>query len=184
MKGHKTLIGLVLVIAVLTGLYFVMGKINENKAENEVEEDIVVINMGDVSFVEYTDGTNTMSFGKGENGWYWTEDEAKELDQTLVQGIADDLAYISAVRKLENADEFADYGLDKPSYTILIKDNEGNEVNVHLGNSTGDNYYATVGDTGVVYTVGSAVADSLEWDVTALEMEEETEETTDETTEE
>lgn len=183
MGKHKTLIGLLAVLVVLIGLYFMMGAISDKEAESQIEEDIVVINMGDVSFLEYSDGSAAIGFEKGENGWYWIDDETMVLDQDLVQGIVDDLAYISAVRELEGADELEAYGLDDPRYRVTIADDEGNEVNVYIGDATGDNYYATVDETGVVYTVSSTIADSFKWDITVLEVvEEETEESTDEET--
>ena len=56
--------------------------------------------------------------------------------------------------------------------------NTATDETVFIGNSVDGNYYATTGDKVVVYVIGSSAVDALEFDITALEAEEEVEEET------
>lgn len=72
------------------------------------------------------------------------------------------------MRGLENPDQLSDYGLDKPSYTIQFQDNDGVATEILIGNGAGENYYATVGDSGKVYTISSDFQNYLQFDLTNL----------------
>ena len=50
--------------------------------------------------------------------------------------IADTVGSISANRKLKNADEAKDYGLDVPIYTIEYTDDNDDVISVYFGNNT------------------------------------------------
>ena len=90
------------------------------------------------------------------------------MNQDTVQSTADAIRQMEAVRELENPDQLSDYGLDKPSYTIQFQDNDGVTTEILIGNGAGENYYATVGDSGKVYTISSGFQDYLQFDLTNL----------------
>ncbi len=182
MKKYKTLIIFSAVFVVLVGLYFVMNYINEMQAEKEQTETIMMTEVSGVTSVEYSDGETTVSFVKEDDAWKLSDDAETDivLDNDAVQTIVDSLSQIESVRVLEGAGELSEYGLDEPTYSIRLKTESGTEVKVYIGSTTGENYYATIGDKVVVYVIGSSAVDSLEFDVTILEAEEET---IDETTE-
>ena len=184
MKKYKTMIIFVAVFALLVGLYFVMSQINKSQAEKEIEETIMVTELSNVASMEYTNGETTMSFTKSADAWTVTDNDEINLDSDAVDTIADALSQVEAVRVLEGADELSAYGLEEPAYTITLTTDAGSEVTLYIGNAIDDNYYATIGDKVVVYVISSSAVDALEFDITALEAEEEVEEeTTEETTE-
>lgn len=180
MKKYKTIIVLLSVLCLCVGLYFLMGFISQNRAEKEMQEDIMVTNLVSLTSLEYTDGETTMSFVKEDDIWYVKENESFALDSSLVESMASTLQSVMAVRQLDGADELEDYGLEEPLYTITMKDENEKETTLYIGDGAGENYYATVDDKEVVYTIDTSAADVLEFDLTALEVVEE--ETTEETT--
>ena len=109
-----------------------------------------------------------MSFAKVDDTWEYDEDNEIPMNQDTVQSTADAIRQMEAVRELENPDQLSDYGLDKPSYTIQFQDNDGVTTEILIGNGAGENYYATVGDSGKVYTISSDFQNYLQFDLTNL----------------
>ena len=183
MKQHKTMITLLAILVVCVGLYYLMGAIAKREASKELEEDILVTNLVELVTLEYTDGETTMSFVKEDGAWYVADDKEFALDSSAVETIENVLVDVMAVRKLEDADELSAYGLEKPTFTITMKDANGKETTLYIGNSADTNYYATVDDKKVIYTIGSSAPDALEFDLSTMEVVEE-EETSEDTSEE
>lgn len=177
-KKYKTMILFVLVFAVLAALYFVMNHVNKLQAEKELNETIMVTELGDLAYMEYTNGETVLSFVKEGEVWGLADDSetSTTLDSDAVETIADTLSQVPAVRVLKGAGELSEYGLDKPTYTIKLKTESGTEVTLYIGNTAGENYYATTGDKMVVYVIDSSPVDVLEFDATALEAEDTLEE--------
>ena len=173
MKQHKTMITLLAVLLICVGLYFVMGVISEKQAEKEMEEDIMVTNLVSLESLEYTDGSATLSFVKEDGTWYVADDKDFALDSSMVASIEDALVDIMAERKLDGADGLEAYGLDEPLYTVTMKDENGKETTLYIGDGTEEYYYATVNEKAVVYTIGTTTVDALEFDLAALEVVEE-----------
>ena len=63
-----------------------------------------------------------LNFEKENGVWYDALDHDIPLNQSIMNEIADTVGSISANRKLKNADEAKDYGLDVPIYTIEYTD--------------------------------------------------------------
>lgn len=183
MKQHKTMITLLVILVVCVGLYFLMGAIADKQEEKELKEDILVTNLTDLVSLEYTDGKKTLSFVKEGDAWNVADDKDFALDSSKVETMENVLTDVMAVRQLDGADELSAYGLEEPAYTITMKDANGKETTLYIGDVTGSDCYATVDDKKVIYTIGSSVSDVLEFDLTAMEVVEE-EETTEGTTEE
>lgn len=178
MKKYKTMIIFLSVFAILVVLYFVMNYVNQLQAEKEQDETIMVTEITDLAYMEYTDGNTALSFVKEDDTWKLADDseESKTLNSDAVQTIADTLSQVAAVRVLEGAGELSEYGLDEPAYTIKLETESGTEITLYIGSATGENYYATIGDKVVVYVIDSSPVDTLEFDVIDLEAEETSEE--------
>ena len=123
-----------------------------------------------------------MSFTKTDDVWQSADNAELTLDSDAVQDIADVLCNVAAVRVLEGADEPASYGLDEPLYTITLTSESGTVTTLYIGDGAEENYYATLNDKVVIYTIDTSAVDALVFDITTLEAEEEeveTEDTTD-----
>lgn len=174
MKKYKSMILLVALFVAFFALYFIMGKMNEKQAVDEIEETIMVTDLDSLTSMEYTDGTTTLSFVKEDGAWKVKDNDEITLDSDSVESIANTLSQVAAVRVLEGGDELSNYGLDEPVYTITMESESGVTLVLYIGDAAGDNYYATTNDKVVIYTIGSSVVNAMEFDVTALEAEEET----------
>ncbi len=98
----------------------------------------------------------------------WTVSEATNTqqlatDQTKAVGMMSNLASLTAIEKFET-DKLADYGLDKPKYTLTLTDSDGKTYSVKVGNkaTTTPRYYVLINDdTKNVYLVQSSTVDML-----------------------
>jgi uncharacterized protein DUF4340 len=98
----------------------------------------------------------------------WTVSEATNAqqlatDQTKAVGMMSNLASLTAIEKFET-DKLADYGLDKPKYTMTLTDSAGKTYVVKVGNkaTTTPRYYVLKDDdTKTVYLVQNTTVDML-----------------------
>lgn len=170
-KKKKTIILLVMILllVVANGVASAWNNKSEKKKEKEAEASkIYLTDAGDITAYSYSDGNQNMSFTKADDTWEYDEDNEIPVNQDTVQSTADAIRQMEAVRELENPDQLSDYGLDKPSYTIQFQDNGGVTTEILIGNGAGENYYATVGDGGKVYTISSDFQNYLQFDLTNL----------------
>lgn len=183
-KKHKTLYILLAAFALLMILYFVMVQVNKKKAEEEAAKDAevtFVTDISDVTFMEYTDGETVMSFVKEDDTWYVKDNKELALDSTTVDAVMNAVCQVEAVRVLEDADAPEAYGLEEAAYTITLKNDAGDEVVLYIGDLTGDDYYATVDDKEIIYTIDYTAVSALDFDISTFEaIEEEDTESTDE----
>ena len=170
-KKKKTIIllAMILLLVVANGVASAWNDKSERKKEKEAEASkIYLTDVSDITAYSYSDGSQNMSFAKVDDTWEYDEDNEIPMNQDTVQSTADAIRQMEAVRELENPDQLSDYGLDKPSYTIQFQDNDGVATEILIGNGAGENYYATVGDSGKVYTISSDFQNYLQFDLTNL----------------
>ena len=161
MKKYKSLIILLAVLVVLVVAYVVTGQLKKKSAEKENEEkQIAVLDMSDITSIQYTNGTDTMSFIKEDGTWYSESDKEFPLQQSSLKTMAETFGTLSANRELTDGDTLADYGLEEPQYTITLKNADGEEQNIYIGNAAGEDYYMTVGDKEKIYTVDYSVVNA------------------------
>lgn len=172
MSGKKKMWILLGLILVLVAANWSAGAWTEHSEKKEAEEaeanKIYLSDAENVTAYSYTDGEQTMSFTKTEDTWTYDADTEIRMDQDVAQSMADSIRQMTAVRELEDPDPLEDYGLDTPAYEILCQDSDGEETKIYIGNGAGENYYATVGDSGKVYTVSAGFQDFLQFDLTSL----------------
>lgn len=168
-KKQRRILALSVVLVVLVAVYLGMDAWNRKKEQTaEEEEKASVIHVTDTEAEEITgiklNVTNgELEFIKEDGTWYYAPDRDFPLDQSYPEEIAAVVGNITADRQLEDGDTMEDYGLDEPVYTVEYTDSGGNTTEVYFGDQTGDWYYVTVGDIGVVYTVENTVIDGLDY---------------------
>ena len=169
MKKYKSLVILLTVLVVLVVAYVVTGQLKKKSAEKENEEkQIAVLDMSDITSIQYTNGTNTMSFIKEGGTWYSESDKEFPLQQSSLKTMAETFGTLSANRELTDGDTLADYGLEEPQYTITLKDADGEQQNIYTGNAAGEDYYMTVGDKEKIYTVDYSVVNAMNFDLDSM----------------
>lgn len=169
MKKYKSLVILLAVLVVLVVAYVVTGQLKKKSAEKENEQkQIAVLDMSDITSIQYTNGTDTMSFIKEDGTWYSESDKEFPLQQSSLESMAETFGTLSANRELTDGDTLADYGLEEPQYTITLKDADGEQQNIYIGNAAGEDYYMTVGDKEKIYTVDYSVVNAMNFDLDSM----------------
>lgn len=169
MKKYKSLVILLAVLVVLVVAYVVTGQLKKKSAEKENEQkQIAVLDMSDITSIQYTNGTDTMSFIKEGGTWYSESDKEFPLQQSSLKTMAETFGTLSANRELTDGDTLADYGLEEPQYTITLKDADGEQQNIYIGNAAGEDYYMTVGDKEKIYTVDYSVVNAMNFDLDSM----------------
>lgn len=157
------------VLLILCVIYFLLriwnGYSEEKKEEEEKELVIHVTDTGaeNISAVKFNMGNGEMSFVKEDGVWYYAPDRDFPLDQSCIETIAEKAGSVTAERKLTDGDEPEAYGLTDPAYTLEYTKTDGTVTKIAFGNMTGDKYYVTAGEEGVVYTVAGAVKDEFDY---------------------
>ena len=159
-KGPLILTG---VLVILLIVYFGLSSWNKKQDKKEEKETVKVTDLDEstITAIKYQVAAGEMSFEKEGDTWYYSEDKDFPLKQSKPAAIVKAAAQITADRKLEDGDSLDAYGLDDPNYSIEITEEDGTVTTVSFGDSTGTDYYVTVGDTGTVYTVASSVLDDF-----------------------
>ena len=109
-----------------------------------------------------------MSFIKEGGTWYSESDKEFPLQQSSLKTMAETFGTLSANRELTDGDTLADYGLEEPQYTITLKDADGEQQNIYIGNAAGEDYYMTVGDKEKIYTVDYSVVNAMNFDLDSM----------------
>jgi hypothetical protein len=171
MKKNK-LVYLLIVMAGLLALYFSLSAYNkyaENKKEKEEEAAEIHLSSADsLTRISYTDGSDIMTFVYEDDTWYYDDDHEIPIKQGSLSNLSSAITGLTAVREIEDHDELSDYGLSSPQYEVSYIDNDGNEHTLHIGDATGDDYYAYLDEEDTVYTIGSTLIDKLQFDLSNL----------------
>ena len=169
MKRKKGLIIALAVLVVMFGVYLGLRAWNTARDEEEQErQEAAIVRVTDtdpenITAITFNVGNGDMDFEKDGDSWYYTADPDFPLDQSCPEEMAETVGQIEADRELTDGDELTDYGLDEPAYTVEYTDSEGNVTRIYFGDMTGDYYYVTVNDDGIVYTVASTVIENLDY---------------------
>ncbi|MDO4312596.1 MAG: DUF4340 domain-containing protein [Eubacteriales bacterium] len=172
MTGKRKVWIVAILLLALVIVNWSLGAWNKKQDERESKEaeaaKIYLVDAEDITAYSYNNGESEMSFTRTDDGWCYDEDTEIPMNQDTIQSTADSIAGMTAVRQLDEPDELADYGLDSPMYTIAYKDSAGSESAIYIGNGAGENYYATVGDTGKVYTISSDFLNLMQFELAGL----------------
>lgn len=172
MKQKKTMLILIAAFILLVVLYGCLRIWNQKSEEKEAEqanaEKIYITETDEISALSYTNGTDEMGFTNEDGTWYYDEDKEIPISQSTIEGIANAVEGLTAVRELENPDKMEDYGLAKPAYTLQYTSDDGTESALYIGDAAEEDYYATVGDTGKVYTITSDIISRLQFELSGV----------------
>lgn len=170
-KKNKTLILLGIVLIALCAVYFGIVRYkgySENKAaeQSQSEEEankIIVSNRDNISRIVINGENGGIPFIKRDDRWIYEPDESFPLNTSMVTLIENDISPLEAVRKLEEREDLSSYGLEQPSYTVTVTDQDGNSETVLIGASSGENFYAMVQGGSDIYTIGSALVTAIDY---------------------
>lgn len=118
------------------------------------------------------DGWDEREFVKKDEKWIAMKNPSAELQQSLLKRMADELAQMTAVKKLEGVVDFAAYGFDDvfKKYTIHTAD-KTYEITLGGFNDLTDCYYmSSASEPSVVYMVEPSYVTAFVSTVEALKV--------------
>ena len=114
-----------------------------------------------VTSVVLTRTDATLNFIKTEAGkWHLSGRQEEEVDSAFVFDTVYNAAVLTAIEKLaDSAENYADYGLDKPAVSVAVYGADGLLSTLHFGHLTLDRsaYYTRLGDRPEIYLVATEV---------------------------
>lgn len=171
-KKNTTLMILVVLLVVLCAGYVGIVKYKETQdqkqqeaSEAEEESNKIVLNqMDEIVALSFNTTDGQLSFHAHDDVWHYDGDEAFPLNTSKINLILNNLNPLEATRKLEEKEDLSNYGLTEPSKTVTITDAAGNQKVLNIGsmNEYSGDYYASIAGDDNVYTIGTALVDSLD----------------------
>ena len=188
MKRGKKLTVLIVILALMMGLYVIVTKWTAAQEEKESEASYTTVFSFDVDDVteitwqynvsEETDegtetGTEQWTLKKVDGSWNYGEDEDLDLDEEAVDSMISNISALTSeqVFDIDESDDLSQYGFDEPISKITVK-TESEEYTLITGdyNDVAYAYYAMIeGSNQVFITEGTytdvfmATPESLEY---------------------
>lgn len=161
-KDTKLLLGLGAALALCAAGYLALRAWNAGAEGRATQAKTLVADLDNVTGLAWERAGESFSFQKESGLWVDAEDPAFPADQDKLEAIAQALSPLEAVRAFPDPDALADYGLDRPAYTLTAYTADGGKTTLALGDRYEGDYYAKAGWDGAVYTVSSALAGLLD----------------------
>lgn len=167
MKKKKSIYVLLGALVVLLAVYFGLQAYNKGQQDKKTKKaeaekiQITDVDTDDVNGLSYTNGSAVMDFTKNDGTWHVKDDQDFPLSQSSIETMITSAGKLTAVRKLSDADELSDYGLDQPEYTITLTDENGSKTELLVGNAAGEDYYVKAEGEDTIYTIDSALVQGL-----------------------
>lgn len=160
-RSVKALI-LLAVLLLCAGGYYLLKQQGETAAVTEETGtfDLTAHLAEDVMGLQWSRDDTDYHFVKENDEWVNANSSAFPVNQAAVQALADDLANLTATRKLENLNDLSAYGLETPAFTVTATWADGSTTAFAMGDSTpfADGYYLTIGQENTAYTIASSLS--------------------------
>lgn len=171
-KNLRTIIILLVVLALCIGLFVALTMFNKNnEAEEEAEAEASIVNIGNIVdglYIGITTNAGSMEFISDGESWMYYQDQSFPLEESYMTDIVDAAVGLTAVREIEVADDLSYYGLDEGSYLSLrIIDSENNIFALDIGSPIGDGstWYARDPDLNTIYVISSELPTAVDFDL-------------------
>ena len=161
-KKSMNLVTAVAVLVVLSGTYVgvktyvTKQEEKENASEDEEKTQVFSIASDDVKSIKFVIDKKEVTFEKDNDEWVKTDEKDFPVDQDKLTEAIGSLDN----RVLDDVTDATEYGLDNPTNTITITDNDGNETALRVGmeNDSTSQYYVEKGeDESKIYVVADSV---------------------------
>lgn len=160
MKRNQKLMLLLLVLIVLGAAAYGLPKLlPEEGIEEEPDTSVTLLSLDPetVTAISWTYDAQTVSLVK-QDAWAYAEDSAFPLDTAFVDDMLDELSEVEAAKTIEEPEELAQYGLERPVCTIQVTADQEYEILLGDETSMGGQRYLSIGD-GKVYLADDNILD-------------------------
>ena len=166
----KTVWILLAILAALIICFFVLKytneKAEEKKEQKQTEETVHIYQADGLKAISYEDSEGTtMSFEKDGDEWKCSNDISLPLMESTMSSMESAFSDVIAVKQIAEPDELADYGLEKPSYKLVLTEEDGKTDLLLIGSAAGENYYLMHEDDEKIYTVSADIVSQMVWDL-------------------
>lgn len=163
-KMKLILIGFVIAMFALCGCSKNEEADNQTDDVEEVPTRAELTNVENAAYLQYTDNTTTITLVDYDGAWCFEGDMETWVDQTKAYELVEAVSNLTSLNEVDDAGALADYGLETPVYTAVVKDAEGTATTVYIGNALEDGtYYATTGQKEAVYIISGQLANTFEF---------------------
>ena len=162
MRFYRYAIILVVIVALLTGVYLIVDKTTGSKEDTEKIE-LLQIDSEKVQGLTIKNREGEFVFEKDGNSWNLVSGGNFKVDFLKLNNIVSTISGLYAERVIEkNAKDLEKYGLSEP-VVLTLKTSDGETSVVELGNSTitKENYYMKLSGDNTVYTISYYEGDIL-----------------------
>lgn len=149
MNKQKKLLSVLAALVLVSAVTVVVVRREETK-ENIKNTPATVLEWSDISAVSWTYEKNSYAFQKTDDTWVYPEDTAFPVDQEKMEELLSQFEDLGAAFTIEDVEDYGQYGLDKPSYTVTLTQGE-ETVTLELGDYSqmDAQRYASLGDGNV-----------------------------------
>ncbi len=166
-KQKKQTIIIVIVLAVLIGVYFLID-LWPQKSETPVDthETLLAIDTAGILSLDFTGSEEQLTFTResSEGNWVLKGYEDREVEASTITTALNSCCNLDISTKLEDVTDYSQFGFDEPKNKIIIKTaSETHEITFGSYNSAVSAYYLMVDSDPAVY-VFSATSSVLPFD--------------------
>jgi hypothetical protein len=139
--------------------------VDEPKPKYTVREGFVT-DLEDIIKMEYTNNEVTITLDNIDGAWFHADDHDVWLNQSILMSLEKTAGQMAFLEEVKTVTSLADYGLEKPAYTITMENEDGFVVKLYIGNAVEEDQscYVAVDDKEKVYKVSNALLKYLEFD--------------------
>lgn len=128
-------IALVAIVAASAGLKGYQKKQDQKAAQQEEDEKVYALQFAsdDVTGISYEYSGETLEFTKTDDTWSCSTDPTAQIDADKMKTMLSSLGSMTADRKVENATDLSQYGLDASTQKATIQFSDGSEKTLTFG---------------------------------------------------
>jgi hypothetical protein len=153
------------------GLVFYMADQGADSEQTEQEPPWVNLSAGlpeDITALSWAWEEQTVNLSAADTGWVDAQDESCPLDEDKIQPLLGAVSDLSAQVVERQVEDFAPYGLDKPTATVMAATAD-HIVTYQIGAKAGDGgYYLRLDDGQTVYWVSGSFVQTFQVGLTDL----------------
>lgn len=163
MKRKQRLIILSGVLVICVAGAIVISRTDFEEKMSGTETVIVDVDSSDITYLSWNYEDDEMAFVCKDGKWSSDTDDKMEVDQDLLNEIAENLSDITSEKKVEEVQSLGVYGLSSPAYNITIKTSDSTyEIAVGDETFSDGEVYISDGD-GYVYLTDSSLIDHISY---------------------
>lgn len=163
MKREKRLLILSGVLVICIAGAVLLSRTDFEEKMSGTETVIVDVDSSDITYLSWNYENDEMAFVCEDGKWSSEADDKMEVDQDLLNEIAENLSQITSEKKVEEVQSLSVYGLSNPAYNITIKtDDTTYEIAVGDESFSDGEVYISDGDE-YVYLTDAGLIDDISY---------------------